>query len=211
MKNVIKINMLIKEINNNEDLRYDIFIDKGINLIDKVYILIKQYNVIENNTEILINEIKKKIEKIDIKKDKFEKLNIDFKYNHTKTNKDMMKDIMDKLNSLDIYLNNYIKNSKNNIYYIYLQIKEFYKNHEYYNKDFFIYYKNEIIEIDKLFSIYKEIKIDDKIDELFEHINDISNNYILVRKNILSINIITKLGELLKAENKKLRIIYEKL
>lgn len=203
--------MLIKEIDNNEDLRYDIFIDKGIILIDKVHILIKQYNVIENNTEILINEIKKKIEIIDIKKKEFEKLNIDFKYNHTKTNKDMMKDIMNKLNSLDIYLNNYIKNFKNNIYYIYVQIKDFYKNYEYYDKDFFIYYKNEIIEIDKLFSIYKEIKIDDKNDELFEHINNISNNYILVRKNILSINIITKLGELLKVENKKLRIIYEKL
>ena len=203
--------MLIKEIDNNEDLRYDIFIDKGINIIDKVYILIKQYNVIENNTEILINEIKKKIVIIDTKKEEFEKLNIDFKYNHTKTNKDMMIDILNKLNSLDIYLNNYIKNFRNNIYYIYVQIKEFYKNHEYYDKNFFIYYKNEIIEIDKLFSIYKEIKIDDKIDELFEHINNISNNYILVRKSILSINIITRLGELLKVENKKLRIIYEKL
>lgn len=201
----------MKKIDNNEDLRYDIFIDKGINLIDKVYILIKQYNIIENNTEILINEIKKKIEIIDIKKDEIEKLNIDFKYNHTKTSKDMMKDIMKKLNILDIYLNNYIKKFKNNIYYIYVQIKEFYKNHEYYNKDFFIYYKNEIIEIDKLFFIYKEIKIDDKIDDLFEHINNISNNYILVRKIILSINIITKLGELLKVENNKLRIIYENL
>lgn len=203
--------MLIKEIDNNDNLRYDIFIDKGINLIDKVYILINQYNVIEKNTEKLINEIKKKVEIIDIKKEDKEKINIDFKYNHTKTNKDMMKDIMNKLNSLDIYLNNYIKNFKNNIYYIFVQIKEFYKNHEYYNKEFFIYYKNEIIEFDKLFSIYKEIKIDDKKDELFEHINNISNNYILVRKNILSINIIIKLGELLKIENKKIRIIYEKL
>jgi hypothetical protein len=203
--------MLIKEIDNNEDLKYDIFIDKGIKLIDKVYILIKQYNVIENNTERLIKEIKKKIEIIDIKKRKFEKLNIDFKYNHTKNNKDIIKDIMDKLHSLDNYLNNYIENFKNNIYYVYLQIKEFYKNHKYYNKDFFIYYKNEIKEIDKLFSIYKEIKIDDQIDELFEHINNISNNYILLRKNILSINIITKLGELLKIENKKLIIIYEDL
>lgn len=203
--------MLIKEIDNNEDLTYEIFIDKGINLIDKVYILIKQYNLIENNTEILIKEIKKKIEIIDIKKEDFEKLNTNFLYNHTKNNKDMMKDIMDKLHSLDIYLNNYIENFKNNIYYIYLQIKEFYKNHKYYNKDFFIYYENEIKEIDKLFFIYKEIKIDDQIDELFEHINNISNNYILVRKNILSINIITKLGELLKVENKKLRIIYEDL
>lgn len=203
--------MLIKEIDNNEDLKYDIFIDKGIILIDKVYILINQYNGIEINTEILINEIKKKIEIIDIKKEVFEKLIIDFKYNNTKTNKDMMKDIMKKLNSLDIYLNNYIKNFKNNIYYIYLQIKEFYKNHEYYNKYFFIYYKNEIIEIDKLFSIYKEIKINDKIDELFEHINNISNNYILIRKIILSINIITNLGEILKVENEKLRIIYKNL
>lgn len=203
--------MMIKKIDNNEDLRYDIFIDKGINLIDKVYIIIKQYNIIENNTEILINEIKKKIEIIDIKKEEFEKLTIDFKYNNKKSNKDMMKDIMKKLNSLDIYLNNYIKIFKNNIYYIYLQIKEFYKNHKYYNKDFFIYYNNEIIEIDKLFSIYKEIKIDDKIDELFEHIDNIYNNYILVRKNILTINIITKLGEILKIENKKLKIIYEDL
>lgn len=203
--------MLTKEIENNDDLRYDIFIDKGIKLIDKIFILIKQYNVIENNINNLINEIKKKIEIIDIKKDDFLKLNIDFKYDHDKTNKKMIKDIMNKLNILDIYLNNYIKNFRNNIHYIYLYIKEFYKNHKYYNKEFFIYYKNEIKEIDELISIYKEIKINDKVDEIFEHINNISNNYILVRKNILSINIITKIGELLKVENEKLIIIYENL
>lgn len=203
--------MLIKEIENNDDLRYDIFIDKGINLIDKIFILIKQYNVIENNINNLISEIKKKIEITDIKKDDFLKLNIYLKYDHDKTNKKMIKDIMNKLNNLDIYLNNYIKNFRNNIHYIYLYIKEFYKNHKYHNEKFFIYYKNEIKEIDELISIYKEIKINDKVDEIFEHINSISNIYILVRKNILSINIITKIGELLKVENEKLLIIYENI
>lgn len=203
--------MLIKEIHDNEDLTYDIFIDKGINLIDKVHILIKQYDLIENNTEILIKKIKNKIEIIDIKKKDFSKSGTDFKYKNTKNDKDIMKDIMDKLYVLDVYLNNYIDFFKNNIYYVYLQIKEIYKNSKYYNKEFFIYYKNEIEEIDKLFSIYKKIKIDDQIDELFEHIINISNNYILVRKIILCISIIIKLGELLKVENKKLRIIYEDL
>lgn len=203
--------MLIKEIHDNEDLTYDIFIDKGIKLIDKVHILIKQYDLIENNTEILIKKIKNKIEIIDIKKDDFSKSDTDFKYKNTKNDKDIMKDIMDKLHILDIYLNNYIEFFKNNIYYVYLQIKEIYKNSKYYNKEFFIYYKNEIEEIDKLFSIYKKIKIDDQIDELFKHIINISNNYILVRKIILCISIIIKIGELLKVENKKLRMVYENL
>lgn len=203
--------MLIKEIHDNEDLTYDIFIDKGIKLIDKVHILIKQYDLIKNNTEILIKKIKNKIEIIDIKKDDFSKSDTDFKYKNTKNDKDIMKDIMDKLHVLDIYLNNYIEFFKNNIYYVYLQIKEIYKNSKYYNKEFFIYYKNEIEEIDKLFSIYKKIKIDDQIDELFKHIINISNNYILVRKIILCISIIIKIGELLKVENKKLRMVYENL
>jgi hypothetical protein len=74
-----------------------------------------------------------------------------------------------------------------------------------------MHYKNEIKEIEDLFSVYKEIEINFDGDELFEHIINISNNYVLIRKIILSINIIIKIGELLKIENNKLKIIYEDL
>lgn len=43
----------------NEKLTYGIFVEKGIKLIEKIYILIYQYNTIINNTETLIDIIKK--------------------------------------------------------------------------------------------------------------------------------------------------------
>lgn len=208
-----KIEEINIEVNEKENLTYEIFIDKAISLIDKIYILIQQYNTIKDNTEILIDKIRNKINMINIEKEVPKKLNTDYKFNYTKIdkNKDIMKDIMNKLYILDAFLNNYIENFKTYISYNHLQIKELCKEDKYYNKEFFINYENEIKEIDKLISIYKEININDKTDDLFEHIINISNNYILTRKIILSINIIIKLGEILKNQNKKLKIIYEDL
>lgn len=199
----------------NENLKYDVFINKGIFLIDKIYSIIKQYNTIKNNTELLINEIQKKII-INIKEENYEFLKINSNLNNIKIDevqdiKNLIKNIMKKLYDLDILLNNYIENFKNYIYYKYLQIKELYKNDKHKNNDFFIYYENEIKEIDKMFFRYKKINTNDEINDLFEHIINISNVYVLVTKNILSINIVIKIGEILKKQNTIFKIIYKDL
>lgn len=202
--------MLVKEINNDETLTYKVFIDKGIFLVDKVYNIIDQYKKIEENTDMLIEQIKKRIRINSIEKENYEKIDINDKLNKVeiKDEKDIIKNVAEKLHNLDLYINNYIKTFKNKIYYISLNIKKIYKKED---KEFFSYYETEIKEINMLISKYEKIILDDNLDELFEHIINISNIYILITKIIISINIIIKLGELLKIENKKLKLIYENL
>lgn len=198
--------MLIKE-NNNEDLTYEIFIEKSIKLLDKINIILNQYNTIENNTEILIKKIKKKLKIYTKRKDTSEKS--EYKtVEDREYDKDIMKNLMNKLYKLNMSLNKYMKRLKINIYDVYLEIQKLYENSKYYDKDFNIHYKDKIKEIEDSFSIYEKIEINNEIDDLFEHINNISNNYILTTKIVLSINIIINLGELLKLQNTKLKIIY---
>lgn len=196
--------MLVKEINNDETLTYKVFIDKGIFLIDKIYNIIDQYKKIQENTDMLIEQIKKRIRINSIEKENYEKIDINDKLNKVeiKDENDIIKNIAEKLHNLDLYINNYIKTFKNKIYYISLNIKKE-------DKEFFSYYETEIKEINMLISKYEKIILDDNLNELFEYIINISNIYILITKIIISINIIIKLGELLKIENKKLKLIYE--
>jgi hypothetical protein len=202
--------MLVKEINNDETLTYKIFIDKGIFLIDKICNIIDQYKKIEENTDMLIEQIKKRIRMNSIEKENYEKIDINDKLNkmEIKDEKDIIKNIAEKLHNLDLYINNYIKKFKNKIYHISLNIKKIYKKDD---KEFFSCYETEIKEINMLISKYEKNILNDNLDELFERIINISNIYILVTKIIISINIIIKLGELLKIENKELKSIYENL
>lgn len=200
----------------NEKLTYEIFIDKGINIINKIYILIQQYNKMKDNTEILIDKIKKNIKIINMEKENYKKLNIDLNFNYIEIDKNkdiitLIKNIKDRLCILDLLLNNYVENFKNYISCKYLQIKELYKNNKYYNEEFCINYENEVKEIDKLIFNYREFNTDNQSDDLFGHIINISNVYILITKNILNMNIITKIGEILKKQNTVLKIIYKDL
>lgn len=200
----------------NEKLTYGIFVEKGIKLIEKIYILIYQYNTIINNTETLIDIIKKKINSINLKKEIFKKLDTDlnfddFEKNETKNIKYLMKNIKNRLCNLDILLNNYVKNLKNYIFHKFLQIEELYKSDNIFDKENHKNHENEIKEIDKLICFYEKFNIKDVTNDLFEHIINISNIYILNTKNILCINIITRMGEILKEQNTIFKIIYKNL
>lgn len=200
----------IEETNfERENLTYEVFIDKGINLIEKIYILIYQYNNIKDNTEILIDKIMKKIKIINIKKENYKKMDMDLKNDYIEINESkdityLIKNIKNKLFTLNILLNNYIKNFINYTSYKSLQIKELYQKDD-------TDYENEIKEIDKLISSYGQINTNDITNDLFDHIINISNIYILITKIILCINIITKIGEILKKQNTILKIIYKDL
>jgi hypothetical protein len=204
--------MLIKEIDENEDLTYKIFIDKGLKLINKVHVIIMQYDSIINNNEKLFEKIKLSIKEINIKKETYKKTEIDdvFKNLYIDDNNDLIKKIANKLLILDIYLNNYLKKFKNNIHYTYLFIKEINKNYKY-DSESDIKYEKQVKEIDVLISFYKEIKLNDNFDDIFEHVYNISNIYILIKKIIINVNILIMLGELLKVENKQLKTIYKNL
>lgn len=198
-----------------ENLTYEVFIDKGIKLIEKIYILIHQYNRIKDNTEILIDEIGKKIKIINMKKENYKKLDInlkiDLEINESKDITYLVKNIKNKLYKLNILLNNYIENFKNYISYKILQIKELWQKEECYNKKDYEDYDREVKEIDKLIFQHGQINTNDITDDLFGHIINISNIYILITKNILCINIITNIGEILKKQNTILKIIYKNL
>lgn len=197
----------------NENLTYEVFIDKGIKLIEKIYILIHQYNRIKDNTETLIDEIGKKIKIINMKKENHKKLDIDLKIDlENYESKDiayLVKNIKNKLFNLNILLNNYVENFKNYISYKSLQIKELCQ--EFCDKKNYADYDRVIKEIDKLIFRYGEFNTNDITNNLFDHIINISNIYILITKNILCINIIINIGEILKKQNTILKIIYKDL
>jgi predicted nucleic acid-binding protein len=198
--------MLIEEIKDNNDLTYKIFIDKGIKLIEKVEIIIEQYNKIRDNNEIMIDSIKKEID-FEKKINKIKVLNNNESY--VEEGNDLMEKIMNKLYKLNVFLHNYIETSKKMIHDIHLNIQEIYKKLKY-DIDENITYEEDIEIFNKLFSSCKDIIIDNNND-IFKYITNISNNYKLSTKIILYINSIILLGEISKKQNIKLKNIYIKI
>lgn len=201
--------MLIEDIKENNDLTYKIFIDKSINLLEKVYIIIEQYNKIRSNNKILTNEIKKII-KIDENIDNIKDLNNNPEID-IGDNEDLMKNLMNKLYKLNTFLNNYIKTFRNDVYNTHLNIQKIYKELKYDISEIIIYYEKDNKELNNLFSLCKNIIINSNTDDIFEHINDISNNYKLTTKIILYINSIIFLGETSKKQNINLKNINHKI
>lgn len=198
--------MLIKEIDeSNLDLSYEIFIDKSIKLLERVFIIIKQYNEIRNNNYTLTCEIKKVI-KLSTKAYIFKYINnnIEIEINR---DEELMKKLMNKLFMLNTCLNNYIKDFRNDIHNTYLNIQEIYKELKYDITEITICYEKESKDFDKLFSSIKYIEINNT-DDIFEHINNISNNYKLTTRIILLIHCMLYLGELLKMQNTTLKKLY---
>lgn len=196
--------------NENEELTYKVFIEKGIKLIDKSLIIICQYNTIINNTEFLINKIKNKTKLINIKEMSYKKLEIDLNFDiseikEIKDKKIIMRKLKNKLYNLDILLNNYIKNLKSHIFYTYSLIKELS-----YEKNV-VNHEIDFNDIENLIIYYEKIETKCLTDDLFEHIINISNIYILNTKIILCINIIIGIGEILKKHNMILKTIYKKM
>lgn len=201
--------MLIKEIKNNENndnLTYDIFIDKGINLLEKVKVIIKQYCKIKDNNKLLINKIKDKINLKNNNKDMDDYKNNDF---NIENNENIIKNIMKKLYKLNNLLLNFINYFKDNTNNIYLIIQEISNILNYDSTKFLMNYEKEIKKVDVLFSSHKKIIIEDDSDNIFEHINNISNTYNLITNIILNIHAIIYLGEILKNQNIILRDIYK--
>lgn len=201
--------MLIKEIKNNENndnLTYDIFIDKGINLLEKVKVIIKQYCKIKDNNKLLINKIKDKINLKNNNKDMDDYKNNDF---NIENNENIIKNIMKKLYKLNNFLLNFINYFKYNTNNIYLIIQEISNILNYDSTKFLMNYEKEIKKVDVLFSSHKKIIIEDDSDNIFEHINNISNTYNLITNIILNIHAIIYLGEILKNQNIILRDIYK--
>lgn len=202
--------MLIKEIDeSNVDLSYEIFIDKSINLLEKVFIIIKQYNEIRNNNYTLTCEIKKVIKlstKVYIFKDINNNIEIDIN-----SGEELMKKLMNKLFMLNTCLNNYIKDFRNDMHNTYLNIQEIYKELKYDISEITICYEKESKEFDKLFSSIKYIEINNNTDDIFEHINNISNNYKLTTRIILYTHTMLFLGELLKMQNTTLKKLYNEM
>lgn len=198
--------MLIEEIKDNNDLTYKIFIDKSIKLIEKVEIVIEQYNKIRDNNEIMIDSIKKEID-FEKKINKIKVLNNNESY--LEEGYDLMEKIMNKLYKLNVFLHNYIETSKKKIHDIHLNIQEIYKKLKY-DIEENITYEEDIEIFNKLFSSCKDIIIDNNND-IFKYITNISNNYKLSTKIILYINSIILLGEISKKQNIKLKNIYIKI
>ena len=196
--------MLIEDIKDDNDLTYKIFIDKSINLLEKVYIIIEQYNKIRSNNEMLTNEIKKTI-KVDENLNKKQDLNNNPEID-IGDNENLMKNIMNKLYKLNTFLNNYIETFRNDVYNTHLDIEKIYKELGYDISEI-IYFEKDNKEFNNLFSSCKNININSNTDDIFEHINNISNNYKLTTKIILYINSIILLGEISKKQNINLKNI----
>lgn len=199
--------MLIEEIKDNNDLTYKIFINKSIKLLEKIYIIIEQYNKIRSNNEMLTNEIKNIIN-FSKNIDKIKDLNNNPEFD-IGDNEDLMKNLMNKLYKLNTFLNNYIETFRNDVYNTHLNIQIIYKELKYDISEIIMYYEKDYKEFNILFSSCKNITINNNTDDIFEHINNISNNYKLTTKIILYINSIIFLGEISKKQNTNLKNIYK--